>query len=73
MSEAGMKITLEFDDKNDALIALRGIDYKLALDDIDGFLRSKIKYSDLPADIETALQEVRDQIHTLTSNIMSED
>jgi phage shock protein A len=70
-----MKITLAFneEERSEALAAMQAMDYRLALDDLDNFLRSKIKYSDLTEEVENALQEVRDHLHNLKSNIGSLD
>ena len=38
--------TLTFDDENDLLTAINGYKFKLALWDLDQFLRSELKYND---------------------------
>jgi hypothetical protein len=38
--------TLTFDDENDLLVAINGYKFKLALWDLDQFLRSELKYND---------------------------
>ena len=37
--------TLTFDEENDLLTAINGYKYKLALSDLDQFLRSELKYN----------------------------
>ena len=63
-----MKITLEFKDEDaeEALTALDGYKWKLALWDLDQYLRSKIKYNpDLTDEAYYALQGCRDKITIL--------
>jgi hypothetical protein len=38
--------TLTFDDENDLIVAINGYKFKLALWDLDQFLRSELKYND---------------------------
>jgi len=63
-----MKITLEFKDEDaeEALTALDGYKWKLALWDLDQYMRSEIKYNpDLTEQAYIALQECRDKITIL--------
>jgi len=60
-----MKITLEFKDEDaeEALTALDGYKWKLALWDLDQYIRSEIKYNtDLTDEAHIALQDCRDKI-----------
>jgi hypothetical protein len=50
-------------------IAQSGWKYKSALGSIDSHLRNRIKYGELPADVEAALQAVRDELHRITDEI----
>lgn len=63
-----MKITLEFKDEDaeEALTALDGYKWKLAMWDLDQYIRSEIKYNpDLTDEAYIALQECRDKITIL--------
>ena len=63
-----MKITLEFKDEDaeEALTALDGYKWKLALWELDQYLRSEIKYNtDLTDEAYEALEECRDKIRRL--------
>lgn len=44
-------------------LALNGAGYHAALWDLDQYLRSRLKYELLPADVADALQAVRDQLY----------
>lgn len=57
-----MKITLEFDDQEEAMTAMHGNDWKQIVLDLDNDLRYTIKHSD---EDETARQQVRDRLHEL--------
>jgi len=57
-----MKVTIEFDDQDDAITAMQGIDWKSTVWNLDQYLRYTIKHSDKE---ETDLQTVRDQLHEL--------
>lgn len=60
-----MKITLEFKDEDaeEALTALDGYKWKLAMWDLDQYINSKLKYNtDLTDEASDALQNCRDQI-----------
>lgn len=63
-----MKITLEFKDEDaeEALTALDGYKWKLAMWRLDQYMRSEIKYNpDLTEQEYIALQECRDKITIL--------
>ena len=63
-----MKITLEFKDEDaeEALTALDGYKWKLAMCRLDQYMRSEIKYNpDLTEQAYIALQECRDKITIL--------
>jgi hypothetical protein len=57
-----MKVTIEFDDQDDAITAMQGMDWKSTVWNLDQYLRYTIKHSDKE---ETDLQTVRDQLHGL--------
>ncbi len=56
--------TLTFDDENDLLIAINGYKFKLALWQVDQFLRSEMKYNDKLTEEQYDYAEiVRDKLH----------
>ena len=57
-----MKITIEFEDKEAAIAAMQGNDWKQIVWDLDNDLRYTIKHSN---EDETARQQVRDRLHEL--------
>lgn len=63
--------TLQFnlpEHREDLMDALNGVKYKIALDDMDNYLRGKLKYEDLPDAVNEALQAARDHLTMLTSD-----
>lgn len=60
-----MKVTIEFDDQYDAMLAMQANDWKLLISSLDYYLRNTIKYSDKD---ETVRQEVRDKLHELLAD-----
>jgi hypothetical protein len=56
--------TLTFDDENDLLTAINGYKFKLALWDLDQFLRSELKYNDkLTSEQYDYAKIVRNKLH----------
>ena len=51
-----MKITLEFDNRGDALLAMQGKDWMMAMDELQEWLREYVKYGETPG---PAVNEVR--------------
>ena len=65
-----MLAKLEFnlpEDEEEYRNAINGADYKLALEDMDNYLRGRLKYEELPEDVHKALQEARDKLLYLTN------
>lgn len=60
-----MKVTIEFDDQYDAMLAMQANDWKLLVSSLDYYLRNTIKHSDKD---ETVRQEVRDKLHELLAD-----
>lgn len=61
-----MKATLTFDlpeENEEHLMAINGWKYRLALSNLNEFLRAKIKYGDFSEEIHDVYQQVRDQLH----------
>lgn len=60
------KATLEFslpEEKSEFDNARQGVDFKLALSDLDNWLRGKLKYEEISATEAIIFQKVRDQLH----------
>jgi hypothetical protein len=56
--------TLTFDNENDLLTAINGYKYKLALWDLDQFIRNELKYNDkLTEQQYDYAQMLRDKLH----------
>jgi hypothetical protein len=56
--------TLTFDDENDLLVAINGYKFKLALWQLDQFLRSEMKYNDkLTSEQYDYAEMLRDKLH----------
>lgn len=61
------KVILEFDayeDQEAYRHALNGTKYLAALQELDNFLRGRLRYEELPESVADALQEVRDKLHS---------
>jgi len=57
-----MKATLTFnlpDEESNLNYALKGIDYKIALDDVESYLRTRIKHEEVTEEVRDTLKEVR--------------
>ena len=59
-----MKVTIEFDDQDDAMTAMQGGYWKLVVWKLDQSLRNHIKHSEKD---ETELQGVRDRLNELVN------
>lgn len=57
-----MKVTIEFDDKEEAMTAMQGGDWKQVAWRLDETLRNHIKYSEKD---EPELQSIRDILHAI--------
>jgi hypothetical protein len=56
--------TLTFDDESDLLIAINGYKFKLALWQVDQFLRSEMKYNDkLTSEQYDYAEMIRNKLH----------
>ena len=64
-----MKATLTFDEEDDLLVAINGYKYKLALWDLDQYLRSELKYNDklTPEEYDYA-EKVRKKLYELLND-----
>lgn len=62
-----MQATLTFnlpEDREDFELASKAVDYSIVLNDIDQFLRSKIKHSDATEEQQKVYEEIRMQLRT---------
>lgn len=67
-----MKATLHFDlpeEQEEMRLALKGVDYKIALEDMDNYLRHKLKYEELTSEQSKIYEEVRRKFHEITSEL----
>lgn len=64
-----MKATLTFDEEEDLLTAINGYKYKLALWDLDQFLRGELKYNDkLTAEQYDYAEMLRDKLREILND-----
>jgi hypothetical protein len=54
-----MRVTLEFDDEQEAVLAMNGAKYLAMLQDIRDHVRSKLKYTDCSPEVVDHLEQVR--------------
>lgn len=54
-----MKITIEYDNESDALLALNAGKYAAAIDDADSYLRSQLKHGDWDEKVDEMLEHAR--------------
>jgi hypothetical protein len=61
--------TLTFDEENDLIVAINGYKFKLALWDLDQFLRSELKYNDkLTAEQYDYAEMLRDKLREILND-----
>jgi len=60
-----MKVTIEFDDQEEAMTAMQGGDWKMVVWSLDQTLRYNIKHSEKD---EPEFQEIRDRLHELVND-----
>ena len=66
MAEAILKFDLnDSDDTRSHLRAVKALDMALALWDMDGYLRAKIRYGELDDKVHDAFQEARDELRSI--------
>ena len=58
-----MKVTIEYAEKEEARLAMCAGDLLRCIDEVDSYIRSRIKYEDLSEEVSEALQKVRDLLH----------
>jgi hypothetical protein len=70
-----MKITLEFDNIEEAQLAINGSKYAAAIFNYDQYLRGKLKYETLPEDMYIAYDDSREKLrsHLSEHNLFIDD
>jgi len=66
-----MKAILEFNLPEEAAehrAAVQALDWKYVVSEMDEYLRSQIKYQELPEEANKALQAARDNLHELCND-----
>ena len=61
-----MTATLTFqlpEEADDLDLARKGADWRSLVEDLDNYLRGRLKYEDLPPDADKALDEARQKLH----------
>ncbi len=58
-----MKITIEFDDKEDALAAMKAYDYLCVITEIDNYCRGILKHSDCGDEVASHFDKIRNMIN----------
>ena len=64
-----MKATLTFTEQDELMTALNGAVASGALTDYDNYLRARIKYEDLPEDVQIALEAARHELHVACDGV----
>jgi hypothetical protein len=55
------------DEQEEFYYAAKGADWRIVVEDMDAHLRSKLKYEDLPEDVDAALDAARQHLHALVA------
>lgn len=66
------KHTIHFnlpEEKEELELAMKSLDNFLVVEGLDNFLRSKIKYGNLPEEVTTIYQEIRDKLWELRRDL----
>jgi len=51
------------EEQEEFYLAAKGADWRCALEDMDGYLRGRLKHEELTPDADKALDEVRQKLH----------
>jgi hypothetical protein len=51
------------EEQEEFYLAAKGADWRCVLEDMDAHLRSRLKYEDLPEDVDAALDAARQKLH----------
>jgi len=55
------------EEQEEFYLAAKGSDWRIVVEDMDAHLRSKLKYEDLPEDVDAALDAARQHLHALVA------
>jgi hypothetical protein len=55
------------DEQEEFYLAAKGAEWRLVVEDMDAHLRSRLKYEDLPEDVDAALDAARQHLHALVA------
>jgi len=55
------------EEQEEFYLAAKGADWRIVVEDMDAHLRSKLKYEDLPEDVDAALDAARQRLHALVA------
>jgi hypothetical protein len=55
------------EEADDLDLARKGSDWRIVVEDMDAHLRSRLKYEDLPEDVDAALDAARQHLHALVA------
>jgi len=55
------------EEQEEFYLAAKGADWRIVVEDMDAHLRSKLKYEELPEDVDAALDAARQHLHALVA------
>jgi hypothetical protein len=55
------------DEQEEFYLAAKGADWRCALEDLDGYLRGRLKHEDLSEEVDLALDAARQHLHALVA------
>jgi uncharacterized protein (DUF1800 family) len=55
------------EEQEEFYLAAKGSDWRIVVEDMDAHLRSRLKYEDLPEDVDAALDAARQHLHALVA------
>jgi uncharacterized protein (DUF1800 family) len=66
----GVTATLTFtlpEEQEEFYLAAKGADWRIVLEDMDNYLRGRLKHEDLPEDVAAALDAAREHLYALVA------
>jgi hypothetical protein len=55
------------EEQEEFYLAAKGADWRIVLEDMDNYLRGRLKHEDLSEDVATALDAARERLYTLVA------
>jgi len=55
------------EEQEEFYLAAKGADWRWAMEDMDAYLRSRVKHEDLSEDVDAALDAARQHLHALVA------